>query len=63
MVAHQLKLAFAAPEAVGITGDPRPALAAVRMLISPMRERRVRRWAGEAVALVGRGEVPKLLAP
>ena len=38
-------------------------MAAVRMLVSPLAERRVRRVAEEAIALVGEGKVPKLLAP
>jgi hypothetical protein len=63
VVAHALKLAVAAPSAVALTDDPRPAMAAVRMLVSPLRERRVRRVAEEAIALVGDGRVPKLLAP
>ena len=63
VVAHAFKLALSAPAACAVTGDPRPAMAAVRMLVSPLQERRLRRAAEEAIALVGSGQVPKLLAP
>jgi len=63
VVAHLAKMAVAGVEGSVLTGDPRPAAAAARMALGPIRERRVRRWASEAVALVRDGAVPKLLAP
>ncbi len=63
VVAHAVKLAVAGPAATALTGDPRPTLAALRPLVSPLHERRVRRLAEEAIALVERGEVPRVLAP
>lgn len=63
VVAHGLKLAVCGPTASAITGDPRPTIAALRPLVAPLHERRTRRRAEEAIALVRDGTVPKLLAP
>lgn len=63
VVAHGLKLAVSGPTASRITDDPRPTLAALRPLVAPLQERRTRRQAEEAIALVRDGQVPRLLAP
>jgi len=61
--AHVMKNTVAAFDEVASMGDPRPVLAVVRLLASPLRQRWTHRGALEAVAFVTQGKVPKLLAP
>jgi len=63
VVAHAVKLAVSGPAAALVTGEARCAVAALRPLVAPLLERRVRRQAEEAIALVRDGQVPRLLAP
>jgi hypothetical protein len=61
-VAHAIKTVVAAFDAWRASGRPEPVLATVRFLAGVSRERRVAQRTAEAIALVERGAVPKLLA-
>ncbi|MFT5680689.1 MAG: nitrite reductase/ring-hydroxylating ferredoxin subunit [Myxococcota bacterium] len=61
--AHAMKNLLVAFEESAATCDPRPMLAVVRLLTSPLQQRWTHRGALEAVAFVTEGKIPKLLAP
>lgn len=61
-VAHAIKTVVAAFDAWRASGRPEPVLGTVRFLAGVSRERRVAQRTAEAIALVERGAVPKLLA-
>ena len=61
--AHAMKNLVVARIEAERLGDPRPLLAAVRMLAGPLQQRWTHRGALEAVAFVTEGRIPTLLAP
>jgi hypothetical protein len=63
VVAHAIKNSLVALAEARITGDPRPLLAAVRLVSSPLQQRWTHRRSLESIAFIRDGKVPKLLAP
>jgi len=63
VVAHAIKNSLVALAEARITGDPRPLLAAVRLVASPLQQRWTHRRSLESIAFIQDGTVPKLLAP
>ena len=65
VVAHVIKNTFAAfDEMAALADDPRrfwPVLGLVRLLASPLRERRVGRVTHEAIGFVAHGRTPRVL--
>jgi nitrite reductase/ring-hydroxylating ferredoxin subunit len=61
--AHAMKNLLVAFEETAAMDDPRPVLALVRLLSSPLQERWTMQGALEAVAFVTEGKIPRLLAP
>jgi nitrite reductase/ring-hydroxylating ferredoxin subunit len=61
VVAHAIKNTMVAFDEHRVSGDPHPILALVRLLASPISERRVHRVAREAIAFVTEGKVPRVL--
>jgi hypothetical protein len=63
VVTHAIKQTVAAYDDYEACGDPRSVLAVVRLLSSPISERRVLRFTQEAIAFVTESKVPKTLVP
>ena len=61
VVAHLVKMVVAAFSEWEATGDPTPVLATVRLLGSPIAERRIGRRVNEAIRLVRDGKPPERL--
>ena len=62
VVAHAIKNTVIGFEEYRACSDPAPVLAAVRLLSSPIQERRIHRVTREAIGFVTEGKVPRVLA-
>jgi nitrite reductase/ring-hydroxylating ferredoxin subunit len=62
VVAHAIKNTVVGFEEHRASSDPAHVLAVVRLLSSPIQERRIHQVTGEAIAFVTEGKVPRVLA-